>query len=221
MQNITLLYILSSVFVLFFFIREYAAYKRYLNLKYFFTPSLTLILVAMMIFSIASNGADRYRMMIVLSLLSALVADTLLMIEEVSFLKNGMIFFILGHVFYIGAFSIDASLQPWNIFVIAVIIFLSFLYIKVLIRTAGKMIIPVVLYVFILDVMVYFAVTALNKGLTTSGLLVAAGAVLFMISDFILSVNAFVKTIKNSTVFTWLLYAPAQLLFVLSAFFKQ
>ncbi len=214
------LYILSFIFILFFLIREYVAYKRILTLKYFFTPSLTLLLVLMMILSITINGTDRYRFMILLSLLAALAADTLLMIEEVDLLKNGMIFFILGHVFYLGAFSIDVSFQPWNLFFIVLISLLSFLYIKVLIKKAGKMLVPVLIYVFILDLMVYFAITTLNRGITTSGILLASGAVLFMISDFILSVNAFVKPIPNSTVYTWLLYAPAQYLIVLSTFYS-
>jgi uncharacterized membrane protein YhhN len=172
----------------------------------------------MMIYSVSLNGFDKYRVLILLSLLSALVADTLLMIEEVDLLKNGMIYFIIGHVFYVFAFSGNITFKSWNILLIAVLVVLSFLYIRVLMKTAGKMIIPVISYVIILDLMVYFAVTGLNNGVSRSGLLVASGAVLFMVSDFILSVNAFVKPIPSSTVFTWLLYAPAQFLFVLSTF---
>jgi len=213
-----MLYLLSSVFIIFFIIREYVAYKRYLSLKYFFTPSLTLLLVVMMIFSIAINGVNEYRIMIMLSLLMALVADTLLMIEEVSFLKDGMIYFIIAHVFYVGAFTIDLTFKPWNLIIIFILAVLSILYLKVLLKTAGKMFIPVLIYVSILDLMVYSALTGLNQGCSSSAILIAAGAVLFMISDFILSVNAFVRNIPNSTVFTWLLYAPAQFLIVLSTF---
>jgi len=213
-----MLLILSSVFVVLFVVREYVAFKSYLPLKYFFTPLLTLMLVVMMILSTTVHGTDRYRVMIILSLLMALVADTLLMIEEINFLKNGMIFFILGHVFYVGAFGIDVSFKPWNLIVITVIAALSFIYIRVLNKTAGKMFVPVLVYVIILDLMVYFAITRLNNGIQLSGFLAGVGAVLFMISDFIHSVNAFVKPIRNSTVFTWLLYAPAQFLIVLSAF---
>jgi len=218
MFSFNTLFILSSVFILLFIVREYVAYKSYLPFKYFFTPLLTLMLVIMMILSITIHGADRFRLMIILSLLMALVADTLLMIEEINFLKNGMIFFILGHVFYLGAFCIDVSFKPWNLIVLTVISVLSIIYIRVLIKTAGKMLIPVIVYVLILDLMVYFAITRLNNGADTSGVLAAAGAILFMISDFILSVNAFVKPIRNTTVYTWLLYAPAQFLIVLSTF---
>ncbi len=212
------LYAVSLIFFILFLFREFVAYKKILVLKYFFTPLLTFLLVLMMLYSIGLNGFDKYKVLILLSLLSALVADTLLMIEEIDLLKNGMLYFIIGHVFYVFAFSSDITFRVWNIFLIAILVVLSFLYIRVLVKTAGKMIIPVVAYVLILDLMVYFAVTGLNNGLSTSALMVASGALLFMVSDFILSINAFVKTIPNSTVYTWLLYAPAQFLFVLSTF---
>jgi uncharacterized membrane protein YhhN len=163
-------------------------------------------------------GADRYRLMILFSLLTALIADTLMMIEEITFIKNGMIFFIMAHIFYVGAFSPGATFRIWNMIIILILAILSFLFIRMMNRNAGKMIVPVVIYTFILNMMGYFAITSLNKGLTASGIMLAVGAVLFMISDFILSVNAFVVKIKYSTVYTWLLYAPAQFLFVLSAF---
>jgi len=211
-------YTLSFILLILFFIREFVAFKKYRILKYFFTPLLTMLLVVMVMLSITENGGDRYRVMILISLLMALVADTLLMIEEVNFLKNGMIYFILGHIFYVIAFSGNLSFKLWNILIIIILVILSFLYIRVIKKTAGKMFKPVVIYVLILDLMVYFAVTKLNNGLITFNVLIATGAVLFMISDFILSINAFVKTIPNSTVFTWMLYAPAQFLFVLSTF---
>ncbi len=216
MFSMNMLYILSSVFILFFLIREYIAYKRYLRLKYFFTPSLTILLIMIMILSVTINGADRYRIMILLSLVTALAADTLLMIEEVDLLKNGMVFFIMSHLFYMGAFSIGASFRLWNLVPASVIVVLSLIYISVLKKTAGKMLVPVIVYIVILDLMVYFAVTSLNNGASTPRIYSAAGAVFFMISDFILSINAFVKKIPNSTVFTWLFYALAQFLIVLS-----
>lgn len=218
MQGMNMLHILSSVFILFFLIREYVAYRRYLQLKYFFTPSLTIILIIIMILSISINGADRYRVMILLSLITALAADTLLMIEEIDLLKNGMIFFIISHIFYVIAFSTGVSFKLWNLLPAAVISVPSFFYIRVLKKTAGRMLIPVIIYIVVLDCMVWFALTALSNGTSDSGIYAAAGAVIFMCSDFILSVNAFVKKIPNSTVFTWLLYAPAQFLIVLSTF---
>jgi uncharacterized membrane protein YhhN len=156
--------------------------------------------------------------MILLSLLMALAADTLLMIEEINLMKNGMVFFIICHIFYVAAFSSDLSFQLWNLFIIIILLVLNFFYIRLLIKTAGGMLIPVLIYVFVLNMMVYCAIARLNSSFSVSALLTASGAILFMISDFILSINAFVTPVRNSTVFTWLLYGPAQLLIVLSTF---
>ncbi len=218
MNSYSLVCALSSVFLIFFIMREYFAYKKNLFLKYFFTPSLTLILTIMTVLSIIQNGSERYRVMILLSLLMALIADTLLMIEEINLLKNGIIFFIMAHVFYIIAFSECLSFKPWNLILIAIIVFLNFIYIKKLAATGNKMLIPVLFYIFILNMMVYSAIIRLNNGVSVSAVLAASGAIMFIFSDFILSVNAFIKPVKNSTVITWLLYAPAQYLIVLSTF---
>lgn len=218
MNDLKLLYALSFVFSVFFIMREYMAYKRNLTFKYFFTPLLTLLLVAMMLLSVIINGADRYRIMILLSLLSALVADTLLMIEETDLLKNGMVFFILAHIFYIIAFSDGYLFKMWNIILIFAMLFMNIIYLRKMSNPAGKMFIPVLVYTLILNLMVYSAISRLNSGVSFSSVSSSAGVILFMFSDFILSVNAFVKPIKNSTVFTWLLYAPAQYLIVLSTF---
>lgn len=206
------------MFVVFFFIREYFAYRKNLRMKYFFTPLLTIILVVITVLSVIYNGADRYRIMILFSLIAALAADTLLMIEEVDLLINGMIFFIMAHLFYIIAFSAGTSFKPWNTTIIAVLMVMNFFYLRLIYRKSGKMFLLVAVYALMLDMMVYFALTSLNKGITVSGILAASGAILFMISDYILSVNEFLTKIKNSTVYTWSLYAPAQLLIVLSTF---
>jgi uncharacterized membrane protein YhhN len=216
-HGINLFYLLSSIFFLFFLIREFVAYKRYLPLKYFFTPSLTLLLVIMMILSIITYGADWYRLMITLSLLMALVADTKLMIEEINLMENGTVFFVIGHIFYLLAFSNNATFSFWNIAVIAILVIINLIFFRVLLKASGRKTIPTILYILILDLVVYFAITRLNNA-SLSGIFAASGVILFMISDFILITNSFIKEIPKSTVFTWLFYAPAQYLIVLSTF---
>ena len=217
-HEINLFYILSSILFLFFLIREFVAYKRYLPLKYFFTPLLTLLLVVMMILSITIYGIDKYRLMITISLLMALVADTLLMVEEISLAKNGTVFFIIGHIFYLLAFSNNATFYSWNIAILGILVVINLIFFRMLLKAAGKKSIPAILYLLILGLVVYFAITRLNNVLSLSGVFAASGAILFMISDFILITNSFIKYIHKSTVFTWLFYCPAQYLIVLSTF---
>jgi uncharacterized membrane protein YhhN len=148
----------------------------------------------------------------------ALVADTQLMIEEISLMKTGAVFFIIGHIFYLAAFAHDATFYSWNIAVVIILVVINLIFFRILIKSSGKKSIPAMLYILILDLVVYFAVTRLSNVSSIFGIFAASGAVLFMISDFILITNSFIKKIPKSTVFTWLFYAPAQFLIVLSTF---
>lgn len=211
------LYHLTTVFLIIFIFRQWIAWKSILTLKYFFTPLLTALTVFIVLSSIGVYGFNRYSLLIFASLIAALVADTLLMIEELSFLKNGIIFFMLGHLFYVFAFCSDLTFQKWNVVLIILVAIINVFHIKLMKKHAGKMFIPIVVYIFIIDMMGYLAITKLNNGTGAYEISVAVAAVLFWISDLILSINAFVKKIPHSTVYTWLFYAPAQLLFAWSA----
>ena len=210
------LYELTAAYILIFLIREYIAWKRILALKYFFTPLITTLAVYIVLSSIGCYGVSLYSFLIFSSLIAALIADTLLMIEETSYLKNGIIFFMLGHLFYVAAFSSDITFEKWNIILLVIIALINVIQLKLMKKYAGGMFIPVTLYVIVIDIMGYLAITKLNNGAGVYEVSVAAAAVLFWISDFILSINAFVKKIPHSTVYTWLFYAPAQLLFAWS-----
>jgi len=210
------LYELTAAYIFIFLIREVIAWKSILSLKYFFTPLITALAVFIVLSSIGLYGISRYSILIFSSLIAALIADTLLMIEENSYLKNGILFFMLGHLFYVAAFSYDITFKNWNIVFLVVIVFINIVQLKLMKKHAGGMFLPVTIYVVIIDIMGYLAITKLNNGTGLYEISVAVAAVLFWISDFILSINAFVKKIPHSTVYTWLFYAPAQLLFAWS-----
>lgn len=207
---------LTALFLSLFAIREYVAYKRKLSLKYFFTPMLTFSVILIVFLSVAVKGPTVYSMLVLIALIMALIADTLLMIEETSFLKNGIIFFLISHVFYILAFKDGYTFQAWNLGLIIFLAAASFFNIRLVKKGAGRLLIPVIIYVIVLNIMGFFAITRLNSGFGLFEVSIATGAVMFIISDFILSINAFVKKIPHSTVYTWLFYAPAQFLFALS-----
>lgn len=211
------LYHLTAAFIIIFLIREYIAWKSILTLKYFLTPLITSLAVFIVLSSIGVYGPDRYSVLVFASLVAALVADTLLMIEEISLLKNGIIFFLLGHIFYAFAFCSDVTFQSWNIILIVIVALANVVHLRMMKKHAGGMFIPVAVYIIVIDIMGYLAITKLNNGTGAYEISVAVAAVLFWISDLILSVNAFVKKIPHSTVYTWLFYAPAQLLFAWSA----
>jgi len=212
-QSITLI---SVVFFILFAVREFVAYKKILFLKYLLTPLITLCIIMIPLLGRGFTGFDNYTIFIVLSLLFALIADTLLMIEEHSYLKNGILFFMMSHVLYALAFSSHVTFRLWNVGLIILILAVNFFHLRMMKKHAGKMFLPVSIYVVVIDIMGYLAITKLNNGFGIYEISVASAAILFWISDFILSINAFVRPIPNSTVYTWLFYGPAQFLFALS-----
>jgi uncharacterized membrane protein YhhN len=138
------------------------------------------------------------------------------MIEETDLLKYGMIYFLAAHVMYASAFVSGYTFRWWNLVLLAFLIIASVSHVKRISSAAGRLTIPVAVYMTAIIVMIFFAVTQLNSGVTAASLMAASGALLFGVSDYLISVNNFLRKIENSTVYTWLLYAPAQFLIAAS-----
>ncbi len=210
---------LCGLFFVVLVLREYFAFKTRLAFKYFFTPAVTFCIILFVLLSIHVFGLTQYGLLILLGLSVSLVADTLLMIEEISLFKNGLVFFLLTHCFYIAAFSLNYRFEYWHLFAGAVL-FISMAVIYNKIYKAGKSHnYWVLLYMVILSSMSFLAFSYLGSGSAQRAVLLPVGAALFVISDSILGINTFVKRIPHSTVFTWSFYAPAQFLIALSCFF--
>ncbi len=201
-------------------IREYVTYRKILALKYLFTPLVTCSIIVISLMAVIGNTGSVYNLLVFFALLSSLVADTLLMIEEVNLLRYGIVFFLLAHIIYIFAFSAAYSFHPVQVPVFIVISFLAFQYIRKLRLDggAGRLFIPVVVYILIVSLMAFTAFSYLPHNFDRQSILRALGAFLFLLSDSLLGINAFIKPIPHSSVFTWATYAPAQTLIVLSCF---
>ena len=106
----------------------------------------------------------------------------------------GLVSFLLGHVFYILAFSRLAPLADWITPWMAVVLVVSgtvFIWLK---PHLGKMLIPVLAYVIVITLMV---IGALGAWLVSGGgdwgrRIVFAGAVLFYVSDLFVARQRFV-----------------------------
>lgn len=208
--------ILFALFLILLLLRELAAWNRRLRLKYFFTPLVTITVIILPVISVSLHGIKLYNICVLISLLLALAADTIMMIEEADLLKSGIIFFMGSHLFYVIAFTAGASFRPWNILLILLLLAVNYIHMKKMRVKTGKLFPAVLLYMIIISIMLYFAVTGLNYGIYRKSLCVASGAIMFAISDLILSRNAFIETIPHSTVYTWAFYAPGQFLIALS-----
>jgi len=209
---------LFLVFASVFLLREIFSFRKVLGAKYILTPLVTLSLVLLGVLSFYTAGVNRYSVLIITGLLFSLVADTLLMIEEMSFFIQGLVFFLLAHCAYIGALSLGYGFVPWHGAVAAGLAVLIAVFYWVIHRNYGEHHPWVLFYIVVLAVMCFFAYGHISGGEGRRAVLLPVGATLFFISDGVLAVNTFVKKIPHSTVLTWSLYAPAQFFIVLSCF---
>ena len=205
-------------FIIFLLLREICAYKKITALKYILSPLVTISIIPFVLIAITEFSLTSYTTLILFSLIIAAVADTFMVIDDINLIKYGVVFFMLGHCCYIAAFIHNYVFSLWHLLLATgLLTFIILLFMKIRSKTGG-LDIPVFFYIFIICVMVYFAIGGLSKSINISTILAAAGAVVFMTSDFVIAINEFIKKIPNSTVITWALYAPGQLLIALSCF---
>ncbi len=209
-----LLYLWGLVFIT----REIVTYFDILPGKYILTPAITAAAAGIAILSLAKEVPDRYRAMIIAGLLTALVGDTLLMIVEVDLLQYGIVFFLLTHFLYIFAFAEGYSFKKWHgIPLVLLLLVVAIFYSRVHGKTGG-LDVSVLAYMTIISTMFFFALTRYDRIHDRRAVILLLGASLFLTSDLILAINAFLIKIPKSTIFTWATYGPAQLFIALSCF---
>ncbi len=210
---------LLFAFAVVLLLREFFSFRRLLPAKYLLTPLVTFCVILFALLAMHSTGMTRYSTFILVGLVLSLVADTLLMIEEISLFRHGLVFFLAAHCFYLGAFTIGYSFRPWHAAAALVLCPGVLLFYRKIFRTTGTHHVSVLVYMFVLAAMLFFAASHVGDFGSTRPVLLPAGAALFVVSDVVLAVNTFIKKIPHSTVLTWSLYAPAQLFFALSCFY--
>jgi uncharacterized membrane protein YhhN len=214
----TCFFALLAALAFVFIAREAATYKGIIRVKYIATPLVTALVAGIAVLSIADHGYSGYRALVLSALVLSLVGDTMLMIVEVNLLPQGIVYFLSAHVLYIIAFSMDYSFKSWNI-IPAVILaaVLVFFYKNIRGRTSG-LDVPILIYATVVLIMLYFAVSSVDPWFGMKSLCIVSGAMLFVISDFVLAYFAFIRPYQHASVITWSLYFPAQLLLSLSCF---
>ncbi len=198
--------------------REIFTFHEKINLKYLCTPMITAIISGFVILSMYEGGITSYQVLILSALVCSIVADTMLMVVEVNLMEQGIVYFMLGHVMYIAAFSLDYEFHGWNMAVGLILLALLAMFYRGIRGTVGKLRIPILIYAVVLCTMLFFALSRFNHELSRHNILIIIGALLFVISDFLLAYLTFIKPHKQESVIVWAVYAPAQLLLALSCF---
>jgi uncharacterized membrane protein YhhN len=209
----------SFIFFLVFVIQLYAEYANNVELRNFSKPLIVVVLLAWLCLS--TNLKGRFHKRIFSGLIFALAGDILLMFQngKQGFFIYGLIAFLLCHIFYIRAFTLDHKSNPnhktpyflWAVGAFAIFCSGLFFYLQ---PNLGALQFPVLMYAIIICVMALMAVNRYGKVNIFSFKLILYGALFFLLSDSALAVNKFAQPIPQGGALIMATYMIAQYLIV-------
>ncbi len=195
-------------------------------------PLATVLCIAIAALSFTQTGvAPLYSLLVIAGLVFSLAGDWFLIDSDVR-PRNfalGLGAFLVGHLFYIAAFTaaqvlrgvqLDLNREVGIASLLIILAMVTYLYMR---PSLGGMAQPVLLYITVISLMAHRAIAgvSIGAGLLSQGTLAAGGALLFYISDFMLAINRFVFDGEGKANSVWVLstYYCAQLFIALSASF--
>lgn len=187
---------------------EYRGARRHV---YLFKP-LTILLIIWI--ALSAEASLLYKYLIIAGLLFSLAGDIFLMLPSDRFIA-GLVSFLIAHLFYIAAFTIDGALWPgfWTAipFLVYGVVMLS-----VLLPRLGKMKAPVMVYMLVILLMAWQALNRFGNTEQAGTLCAFAGATLFAASDSFLALNRFRRRFRSAQFLILSTYFTAQWLIALS-----
>ena len=149
---------------------------------------------------------------VVSALLFSAVGDLLLAFSGKGLFVFGLAAFALAHVMYIIAFFKEPVFKSLQILLVGGFLSYGMAIGYFIVPNIQSMQIPVSIYIVLIIMMGISTVTGKHNHA-----LVIVGAVLFIISDSVISVNMFVTKISNSSFWIMITYYPAQFLIIKGA----
>jgi len=185
---------------------------------YFFKPLSTLLVILVAALSLTTPKAEAgYPAGILAGLILSLGGDMALMFPSARAFLTGLALFLLAHVAYAVVFTWFNGFQAGDLVSGVVLLALAIAIYLYLRPSLGKMNGPVIGYIAIVCLMVNRAISAFfgTAFTPTQAWLLAAGAVLFLISDLMLAVNRFRRPFRYHRL-SLAFYYGGQLLIALS-----
>ncbi len=183
-------------------------------LVYVFKPLTTLLILVLALDESRVGAQERYQWLIGAGLVFSLLGDVFLMLRTERFLA-GLVSFLLAHLFYIAAYLQDIRFgAPWWLWTAFALYAAGGLYL--LLPRAGALKLPIVAYTVALNLMVLLACSRVLSQESEAAIYAAAGAVLFLLSDSILSWNKFVKPFAAAELLLLSTYFAGQTLIAMS-----
>ena len=158
-------------------------------MHYIFKPlSTTLVILLPVLF--AKNGLKPYKNIILIGLVFCLIGDVFLMFD--AYFVFGLASFLIGHVFFIYAFTTinGFTTKLKTLIPLLIVSGLVFFYLK---DHLGDLLIPVILYITCIALMAWQALNLYIWKKEYGFLLITIGAFMFLVSDSVLAINKFVS----------------------------
>ena len=155
---------------------------------------------------------------LLIGLIFCLMGDVCLALPQKKAFMGGLIAFLVGHVFYILAFSSLTSISHWistGVFIIFVVSAFVFFWLRPHLKT---MLIPVLLYILVITVMASGAWTVFGESsLQIYGtVLVLVGSLCFYFSDVFVARHKFIKEEYRNRLLGLPLYYAGQFMLAFS-----
>jgi len=172
----------------------------YFEKRELFEPKLAVksILSSLFIFTavVQSHPILPFYRLLLIAMIFCMAGDVFLALRGEKMFLYGLVSFMLGHLFYAGAFFHAAGLNRWTVFGLAISLSAGggvFLWLR---SHLGTMKIPVILYILVISGMVAGAGSLMAADeLKLSGRLLAfVGALSFYLSDVCVARQRFLKT---------------------------
>ena len=202
--------ILQIILVIIFAIDLFFIFNNQTEMRFFTKPLLLPILISVYISRVKSekNQLDTF---FLIGLILSFFGDLFLLFKW-GFLP-GLGSFLLAHVFYIISFRKKIQKPIWKFWPVVLGLFATILLIS-LFPYLKEMKIPVIIYAVVISAMMYAALKTQNRNLII-------GALLFLISDTLLSINLFVQPLMILNLLVMITYVMAQWFLVRGMLFSK
>ena len=185
-----------------------------LNLQTVYLVTKPLLMITLLLyFFTATKGYPQWRFYVIAALAFSWAGDVFLISSD--WFIEGLVSFLIAHVLYIIAYqktgAASGELRPLDLlkFVVYGAVLMWVIY-----PGLGELLIPVSVYALVLLGMGVWAHKRRGATSTSSFKLVAAGAILFAISDGLIAVNKFAFEIPAERIIIMCIYMTAQYLIV-------
>lgn len=206
-------------------IELYAELKNFTLLRYLFKPMLMPLLMGFAVLQ-----CQELKLQIPIPLIYALffsfLGDVFLLYvdrREIFFLL-GLGAFLIGHIFYILLNMKNTpkqALSPRKIIQLLPMLLLAFFLLYKLRLNVGSMLIPIMLYTFVLIALYYTGLLTKSSTTTTTWRIIFIGILLFILSDSMIAWSKFISPFAFSSFFIMLLYIISQYLLTIGFVLKQ